>query len=333
MSQRRPHDAAQRRLFAHPELIRMLIEGFIPVEITGELDLTRIEPLKDTFVSHGLAYRQADMVWKIPRRDGAQALYLCLLLELQSSIDPMMPIRILQCVSFIYENLARTNGLRLDANSLPPVLPVVLYNGSQRWGATTQLRELIASPQGSALSPYLTTLNFFLIDEGSFSDKQLNHIGNLLAQLFKLENTRNAAHIPRQLSHIITQLNDLLPAQLREDAALFISELLKSHDIIIPHHVLTAPKENNTMLADAIAKFKQQAITAGLKKGIKEGREQALRTMLGKQMGLRFGPDEARSATIAALSPDQLDLALTLILSADSERSMLDALHLADPNA
>jgi hypothetical protein len=36
----------------------------------------------------------------------------------------MMPLRIMQYVSFIYENLARAEGFVVGPNTLPPVLPV-----------------------------------------------------------------------------------------------------------------------------------------------------------------------------------------------------------------
>ena len=125
MGARRAHDSTQRRLFGHVEILKMLVEGFIPAKILEglELELDGAVQLKDTFVSEGLAVREADMLWKIPRRDGDVGLYICILLEFQSSVDPMMPIRIMQYVSFIYENMARADGFKLGPNTLPPVLP------------------------------------------------------------------------------------------------------------------------------------------------------------------------------------------------------------------
>jgi hypothetical protein len=125
MAERRAHDGTQRRLFAHVEILKMLVEGFVPPEVIAglELDLDRAEQMSGKFISHGLAVRESDMLWKIPRRDGAVGLYICILLEFQSSVDPVMPIRIMQYVSFIYENMARADGFKLGPNTLPPVLP------------------------------------------------------------------------------------------------------------------------------------------------------------------------------------------------------------------
>jgi hypothetical protein len=249
-------------------------------------------------------------------------------------VDPVMPIRIMQYVSFIYENMARADGFKLGPNTLPPVLPIVLYNGTMRWGATVQVRDLIASPKDSGLSPYLPTLRFLLIDEGSIPDVRLNRIGTILAQLFKLENISKPARIKAQVERIISDLKAELPDDLRQDIALFISELLKPHHIHIPPHLLLATTENRTMLADAFAQLKKDAADKGLKKGREEGREQGReegreegqRELLAKQLGLKFGPREERAAALAALSPDQIERAAALILSADSEQAIFDAL-------
>lgn len=87
------------------------------------------------------------------------------------------------------------------------------------------------------------------------------------------------------------------------------------------------------MLADAFAQLKKEAAEKGLKKGLKEGREEGReegqRELLGKLLALKFGPNKARAATLAALSPAQVELAAALILSADSEDAILAALTAA----
>jgi flagellar biosynthesis/type III secretory pathway protein FliH len=181
------------------------------------------------------------------------------------------------------------------------------------------------------LSPYLPTLRFLLIDEGSIPKRRLDRIGTLLAQLFKLENLATA-DVKKQVEVIVEQLKTLLPQDLRDDIALFVSELLKPHNIDIPPHQLTHT-ENHNMLADAFELLKKQAEEKGIKKGrkegIKEGRVEERRKLLRKQLGLKFGPSETRDASLLALSPEQLELATALILSADSERSLFDALTAA----
>jgi hypothetical protein len=92
--------------------------------------------------------RDGDMIWRIPRRDGGDT-YL-LLLEFQSSSDRWMPLRVLAYASLLWQHLV--DGKRLLPNGrLPPIMPVVLFNGDRRWAAPLALCELIGLPSDSPL--------------------------------------------------------------------------------------------------------------------------------------------------------------------------------------
>ena len=66
--------------------------------------------------------------------------YLMILLEFQSSPDPWMVIRFLVYVGLLYQQLIKENQLR--SGKLPPVFPVVLYNGSKTWQSPITLKKL-----------------------------------------------------------------------------------------------------------------------------------------------------------------------------------------------
>jgi predicted ABC-type transport system involved in lysophospholipase L1 biosynthesis ATPase subunit len=127
-------------------MLKMLVEGFVPPEIIAglELDLDRAEQMTGKFISHGLAVRESDMLWKIPRRTTGAPLYICLLLELQSSIDVMMPLRIAG-VS-VAEARERAWGLleRVGLGARAHHRPGALSGGEQQ--RTAVARALAASP-------------------------------------------------------------------------------------------------------------------------------------------------------------------------------------------
>lgn len=72
--------------------------------------------------------RESDLIWKVYFKDG-QPLYLYLLLEFQSTQDGEMPLRLLEYIILLYRTLIKSG----QAQALPPVMPVVLYNGDTRW--------------------------------------------------------------------------------------------------------------------------------------------------------------------------------------------------------
>jgi hypothetical protein len=89
------------------------------------------------------------MVWRMPRRDGQDA-YLVLLLEFQSASDRYMALRVLTYASLLWQQLVHEARLPADGG-LPPLLPVVVYNGDAPWRAQADVRSLVALAEGSPL--------------------------------------------------------------------------------------------------------------------------------------------------------------------------------------
>ena len=128
--------------------------------------------------------RADDVVWSIEIE--GQRLYLYVLLESQSSIDLGMPLRMMQYVAALYDHLVRSKAVNLT-DGLPPVLPIVLYNGQARWRHSPEVFDLIL-PHPPALTPFQPHLRFWLIDEGRFSPEYLEGLQRVMAAIFCMEN-------------------------------------------------------------------------------------------------------------------------------------------------
>src|SRR5690606_25362115 len=134
------HDTSYRLLFSHPEMVRDLLLGFVPGEWVRELDFDSLEKMNGSYVTDDLRSRHADTIWRV--RWGSDWLYIYLLLEFQSTVDRYMPVRILSYTSLLYQDLIKQRALD-EERRLPPVLPIVLYNGKRRWRAPVTLDALI----------------------------------------------------------------------------------------------------------------------------------------------------------------------------------------------
>ena len=158
------HDATFKLLFDHLRAIRDLLRGFVPKDLVGIVDFDTLEQVPTEYVSDDLSQRRSDMVWRVRIRSGGSGewLYLLVLLEFQSTIDRRMALRILSYTAQTYEKLLR--GKQVPAGGkLPPVLPVVVYNGSTRWSAPLEMEELVAAV-GEGLPPFQPRQRFFLVD-------------------------------------------------------------------------------------------------------------------------------------------------------------------------
>ncbi|HRP95846.1 MAG TPA: Rpn family recombination-promoting nuclease/putative transposase [Rhodocyclaceae bacterium] len=139
------HDNGYKLLFSHPAMVEDLIRGFVHEDWVAELDFATLEKVSGTFVADDLRDREDDVIWRV--RWGREWLYVYLLLEFQSRTDRFMAVRMLTYVGLLYQELIRGAQLT-EHGKLPPVLPLVLYNGRTRWRAATEVAELIDAIPG-----------------------------------------------------------------------------------------------------------------------------------------------------------------------------------------
>ena len=147
------HDPGYKRLFSHPEMIRDLLIGFVREPWVADLDFTTLEKYPGEFTDDRLRQRRNDVIWRV--RWGPDWLYLYVLLEFQSGVHPFMAARLSTYLDLLYQDLIRSRQLRgrRGQGRLPPVLPIVLYNGQRRWTAPTELADLI-EPGPTGLDAY-----------------------------------------------------------------------------------------------------------------------------------------------------------------------------------
>ena len=98
-----------------------------------------------------------------------------------------MSVRMLSHVGLLYQDLVRTRQLT-ERGRLPPVLPIVLYNGEPRWDSATDIFDLIENVPGS-LARFSPRMRYLLIDEGVYEHAELESLRNLVSVLFQLEKT------------------------------------------------------------------------------------------------------------------------------------------------
>ena len=148
------HDAIYRRLFRHRSMVEDLLRRFVGGDWVERLDFDTLELMPSHYVSEDLKDREDDRVWRlrIDREDASDEgedrswFYVYVVLEFQSTSDQMMAVRLLAYLALLYQDIEKEEG---DGEKLPPVLPVVLYNGKSRWTAPRSVQDLVeAAPQG-----------------------------------------------------------------------------------------------------------------------------------------------------------------------------------------
>jgi hypothetical protein len=177
---RREHDQAYRDLFTHPELVEDLLRYFVNEPWVAEVDFASLQRESEISIVRRRGTRIRDVVWSVRFRE--RTLYILILIEFQSRIDPVMALRLLTYVAAFYLDLHKQKKL-LEGGKLPPVLPIVIYNGERKWNASTSVEEMLeAAPE--ALARYQPRMSYFLFDERRASFEigaERNTVGALLA--------------------------------------------------------------------------------------------------------------------------------------------------------
>ncbi|WP_051228310.1 Rpn family recombination-promoting nuclease/putative transposase [Oceanospirillum beijerinckii] len=286
------HDNSYKLLFSHPEMVSDLLTGYIKEPWVEQLDLSTLETVSGSYTSDDLRDREDDIIWRVRWKSSVETskisqaeqkqsnegwLYIYLLLEFQSSVDRYMPLRLNIYSSLLMDDLRKTKRLTPNGK-LPPVFPLVLYNGERNWTAPLELNELIENVPGG-LHLYQPHFRYCLLDEKHYQDESLPEVKNLVSALFALENSRTPADMQRILTALIEWLKQPEQTGLRRNFTLWLKRVLLPARVPgVQFEQIHNLHEVHSMLAERVKtwteEWKQEGIQQGVQEGIEQEREQ-----------------------------------------------------------
>ncbi len=285
-------------------MVRDLIIGFVPDEWLHSLDYETLERVEGSYITEDFRGRAEDIVWRI--RLGNEWVYLYLLIEFQSTVDKYMALRMMVYQGLLYQDLIK-QGAVLSDGRLPPVLPIVLYNGSQRWTAVTDVFDLIP-PVPGLVQQFKPRAAFLLIDENAYTDSELASLKNLVATVFRIEHPTDPESIQALLRLLEEWLSD------RADLQRMIARWMRATLMRKPEYRILLPEVENLqglriMLSEQLEVWARQYEA----RGEARGEVMALQKLLTKRFGVI--PVDIL-AKIASASQEQVDSWLDQMLDA-----------------
>jgi hypothetical protein len=253
---------------------------------------------------------------------GGEWVYLYLLIEFQSSVDKYMALRMMVYVGLLYQDLIK-RGEVLDDGRLPPILPIVLYNGGTRWTSATDIFELIP-PVPGLVEQFKPRLKYLLIDENNYTDHELASAKNLVAAVFRIEHPDSPQRIGELISLLGVWLDDR-PDLSRMFAIWIRATLMRrlEYRIVLPQ--LDDLQELKVMLADRLEEWALDYEAQGVQKGIQQGMQQGMQQgekkgealALQRLLTKRFGQiSNEMTALIADASTEQIEAWFDLAIDA-----------------
>lgn len=307
------HDLSYRLFFAHRRMIQDLLREIVGERWVERIDLSSGERVSTSFVFKDFTNRESDVIWKFRREDGGDPVYVYILLEFQSRPDPSMPVRLMVYEGLFYQALL--DGRPVAAwKKLPLIIPIVLYNGLERWNAATDLGSLIGDLDASA-EVYRPQLRYRLIDEAAYPREDLAALNSPVADLFRIEKSRDWLEVRAS----VHRLRQNIPPT---DSALRRSFESWLQNVILPRFGLDREEastltleELETMLAESIDRWNREI----REEGRQEGRQEEGARVVLRLIRLKFGPLEPGiEDRVRTADPDRLLEWSERVLTAES---------------
>ena len=284
-----PHDALFKASLT-PEAARALCRAVLPPEVAQAFEGAVITRAPSEFVEEALRDRSSDVLYRATFGDQEALIYV--LVEHQSTVDPLMAFRVLRYMVRIWSQwLDHEEG---RPKKLPPILPIVLYHGKQSWNAAQAFEDLIDLPAPLASTKHLVpSFRFVLDDLTQRSDEELRarHAPPFAAVTWTFfrhgNDTKRGVEVVRACGDLIGELANDLPEQLGSLMQLLSYSLLQ--DFGSPDELRAEMRRIGGPKAEEVA------VTAGeqlLEQGREQGRLEGERRFLLRGLR-RLGPVSA----------------------------------------
>jgi len=254
------YDKSYKNVFSHPKMIQDLLKGFVDHKFIKDIDLDNIEKINTSYVSKEYAESESDLIIKLNIK-GKEA-YLYLLLELQSTVDKFMAFRTLSYILGFYNDLLKQKHIK---DKFPPVFPIVLYTGVDKYTAPIEIKDLIEHWE---ITDFIPTFKYYKIavNEGKEKYEELSSADNVVAAYFQLISSGEK----KEFKAAIRNLSRLVKEQeLRREIFNFIKHFLIKKNIKIEE--IPFEEGGLEMLETLIDRVKEEGYEEGRGEGRREG--------------------------------------------------------------
>ncbi len=312
-------DRSVRWLLEDRENVRGLLE-ILDADLVAPLDFSRLQHINRSFIPDNLREQESDLIYSVPFRSDADTtdeLLIYILIEHQSTVDPIMGFRLLFYMTQLWDFQRRT----WEADNTPrsewrfrPIIPILFYTGDRKWQTPLALSTLMTLPD--TLSPFVPTFETLFLDVKAVDPASLTRTDHPLGWLLTVlqKEHADAVELRDALQEAVVHINSLSDERIAEwRRAIFYLYLVIYHRRPSEEHEPlktlvhqstqeTDRRQEGTEMAQTMAQYLVQ-------QGEKRGETQAKRDAILKLLHLRFDavPETVTQRVKAIRSTERLD--------------------------
>lgn len=325
---RRQSDAAYKKLFSSPRMVRDLLRGFVADPWLDQCDGLTLRRMPEQHISDVLRALNTDMVYEVAAPDGIGKVLIHI--EFQSTKAHAMPLRMVEYgVHIVRCHLRQHKGS--SRLGWPPLLSIVIYNGLAPWRQSNRLSDRFRrAPCGWLAEP--PEHKFVLIDLHRQNLGTLDKLDNVVALVMRIEQTQQ----PHELTQVLVRLKEILAHEheLREDIRKWALAATGNRSSIASEllHEFAKPEGTVMNLEEKFERWgkelSEQSRQEGRQEGHQEGRQEALRRTMQRLIAKRFGAlKPVTIQRIQSSTPEQLEIWLENIVDAKTLDQVFRQVH------
>jgi predicted transposase/invertase (TIGR01784 family) len=193
--------------FDEKEVVESFLKEFVPAEITKDLDFNTLQIDKESFVDKKLLRHFSDILYLIRYKQNPAYVYF--LFEHKSRVKKkkkkLTPFQLLKYMINIWDrHLKQHKGVE----NLPPIIPMVIYHGEEKWEVKTDFISLFDVPQ--CMEKYIPNFGFELYDISHKPDEYIK--GTILLRVlfltFKYISNPELLHKLKDIFRLLMELED-----------------------------------------------------------------------------------------------------------------------------
>ena len=278
-----PHDNLFRKVFSEEGEAAGLLRPHLPAWLSSTLDWSTLTLQDRSYVDEELEASQSDLLFEVQWQAGAgqagagetasapQRLLLYVLFEHQSTPNRWMRFRLLEYCCRIWADALGADDKRPE---LPPIVPVVFYQGKRRWRHAQEFAELFS--EAVREWPWTPRFEHLLVDQSQAAAGEVR--GGVLGRVAQLALMAAAR---RRVSQARAAL--LMAAQ-------YMGELAKGgrterFRAIVRYVITTQDRQTVREFGEALRRhvpgpggdmktYAEELLQEGLRKGRQEGRQE-----------------------------------------------------------
>jgi len=230
------HDELFRSSMEHPKVSKEFLDAYLPQDVKERVDLDSIKVEKESFVEDKLKNSICDVLFSVKSIDGDAYIYV--LVEHQSKPHHFMPLRLFKYMINICDQYLTKHP---KAKILPPIYPMVFYNGKQKYNSPRNLWELF---EDRDLAKAAWTGDYQLINVHEIPDEEFKKRPWSGMMEILMKHIRDSDLLQKW-----TEMSEFLPEYAESVGGV-------GYIISMMHYSLTVMQEDDTMILKELVREK-----------------------------------------------------------------------------